>query len=425
MMRTRMFKGNQNYWMAVVFFLMMIPPGMWGPSLSNILDATLGKDEAKWVIPAASILAPIVGIFSSLYFCALADRKIEAQRLLAYLALSGALFLWLAFSSLQWNWNPIFYFVFQGLNMLISAPMFSLITKIILVNIDKPERKFPIYSVFGTLGWLFAGLMVSYFEWDSSPESGRVGAYVRILMGTLCFMLPRTEPVESRFFGWKAALGLNALELLKNRQIAFFFLTSMLVTIPYGAFYLYAPKHLVLMGSTSPAAAMTLGQLVEIFAMLFLAVVGSRFRMQTFLMWSMLLGATRYLLFVFSVETNWILLLYLGLALHGPIYAFMSITGKLFIDRRVPSDMRGQAQALYSCFVTNIGGVAGGVFCGAWFNLCLGPGMNEFIFGWWSLFWLLLAAMILACLLFFFAGDLFFVSRTRNQNSPSNHQEGT
>ncbi len=382
----------------MVFFLMMVPPGMWVPSLTNILDETIGE-ASSWVLPMAAVIGPIVAIFSSLFFSSLADRKMEAQRLLGILALAGAAFLWMAFSSLKWGWHPGFYLLFQGMNALMSAPMFALITKIMLVNIDDHERKFPIYSLFGTLGWMMAGLLVSGLDMDADPETGRIGAFIRVGMGALCFMLPRTPPAENAQTGWKAALGLNALSLFKNRQVAIFFIVSMLVSIPYVSFYMYAPKMLTWMGDQHQTASMTLGQIAEIFAILLLSALAGRFKMRYFFVVSMSLGVLRFALFALAGELSMISLLYIGLALHGPIYTFMSITGRMFVDKRVGPELRGQAQALYTSLNGSVGGIIGGVFCGSLFNSTVGNDEAQ-----WPSYWWILAGVVLACLVLFILG---------------------
>lgn len=392
-------QGGNNYWMAVVFFLMMVPPGMWVPNLANILDATIGEADSEWVLPAAFAIGPIVGIFSSLMFSSLADRKMEAQNLLGILSLAGALFLWLAFSSLKWGWNPWFYLGFQAANMLISTPMFALITKIMLVNIDNPERKYPIYSLFGTFGWMSSGLVVSYLALNESPETGCIGAYIRLLMGFLCFKLPITPPVKSNKKGWKVALGLEAFSLFKNRSVAVFFTISALLFIPYSAFYPYAPKLLTELGSTTQAAHMSLAQVLEIGAILLLSIIGAKLRMRWILITSISLGVIRYLSFAIAAEQQLLWVVLVGISFHGPIYAFMSITGRMFVDKRVDPSMRGQAQALYGILTNSCGGLIGALACGWLFKETVGVNVSH-----WPQFWYILSGFTFICLVLFILG---------------------
>jgi len=196
----------QGVWIGVGFFLLSIPLGLWGPALPNILESY----DALWVIPYATAVGPIVGIFSSLAFAALADQRVAAEKLFGYLALAGAGFVWLAFASLSWGWSPWWYVGFQGMNALISAPMWALLTKVALVHSTDPGRQFPLYRLWGTVGWIVAGVTVSWLSLDSSATSGMAAAMVRVVLACAAFMLPHTKPILGESRSLSAALGLNA-----------------------------------------------------------------------------------------------------------------------------------------------------------------------------------------------------------------------
>jgi len=145
---------TRNSWIGVVFFLLSVAPGLWMPAISNIL----ASHNAMWVTDYAAAVAPAAAILSSLFFAALADRKFEAQKLLGVVSISGAVFLWLAFKSLEWDWSPWWFVFFQGCNALIAAPMWALLTKVALASSENAERDFPLYRVWGTVGWIVAGI---------------------------------------------------------------------------------------------------------------------------------------------------------------------------------------------------------------------------------------------------------------------------
>mgnify|MGYP001581661942 CR=1 FL=1 len=386
---------QRRYMMGVVMFLMFIPPGMWVPSLPNVLETY----HARWVLPYATAVGPLLAIFSALVFGALADRKMEAQKLLGMLGLGGAGFLWLAFSSLKWGWNPGWYLFFQGCNALISAPMIPLITKVKLVNLPNAAKSFPLYSMCGTLGWITGGWVVSLLGLDLSAEAGRGGAFIRLFMGCLCFLLPATLPTDRESKGWKAALGLTAFGLLKNRELRVFYLASALFAIPCVSFYMIVPTMLKAFGSQSPTAQMTLGQCSEVLAMLFLSLVAGRLRIRWLLIVAMLLGVLRFGLFALAGELGALQVIWLGIALHGPIYAFMAVTGRIFLDQRVPGTMRGQAQALYHLLVASVAGVLGAFFCELLYQMQVSAPPES-----WRLYWSVLAVFAMLPLVYFFVG---------------------
>ncbi|GAA5494247.1 putative nucleoside transporter YegT [Rubritalea halochordaticola] len=404
--------GARTIWIGVVFFLLSVPPGLWSPALPNILESY----DALWVIPYATAVGPVVSIFSSLMFASLADRRVEAQKLLGVLSLAGAGFLYMAFAVLSWGWNPWWYVVMQGMNALISAPMWALITKIALEHAENPTKQFPLYRLWGTVGWAFAGILVSWLALDASAEAGKAAALVRILLAAAAFMLPVTKPIPSEERGLRAALGLNAFTLFRDRTLRVYFITATLIAVPLMAHYMYAPKQLLEMGQLpgnddwfsnvvksmlpGPTAQMTFGQITEIGAMLFLSWVGARARVKALVIVALIVGVTRFAVYALAGQTGIMMWMWLGVSLHGPCYTLFSITGQMFMDRRVPRNMRGQAQALFGLLSGSVGGSVGALTCGFVFSMT-GAGQTWMA---WTIFWTILSVMVLLCLVYFSIG---------------------
>lgn len=365
------------------------------PSLPNILEA----QGLRWLLPYAMALTPLCAMLSALVFGALSDRKMNAEKLLGALGIFGAFFLWLGFFALEHGWHPGWYLFFQGCNALISGPMFALITKIKLVNLPNAAKSLPLYAMGGTIGWILGGWIVSWYALDQSADTGQLAAYIRFFMGFLCFLLPATPPTDHVSRGWKAALGLTAFKLLKVRELRVFYLASALFTIPCVSFYMLVPTMLKEFGSLHPTAQMTLGQVVEIGSMLFLSMVAGRFRIRWFLIVGMVLGLARFALFALAGDLGLLAVIWLGIALHGPIYTFTMVAGRIFLDKRVPDTMRGQAQALYQLLVGSVAGVVGSFFCETVYQRHVTDELSS-----WSGFWWVLAAFTLIPLAYFFIG---------------------
>jgi MFS family permease len=403
-----------KFWIGVVFFWLAFAPGLWAPAIVNILDSY----DAIWAIDYTWAVGPGVAILSSLIFASLADRKYHAQNLLGVLSISGAVFLWLAFSSLEWGWNPWWFVFFQACNVFIAAPLWILVTKVTLVHSSKAERDLPLLTIFGTLGWISAGLLVSWLELDASATTGKISCGVRILVGLAAFMMPKTPHFESLVVPtWKEKLGLSAFVLFENRKLKVLFITVMLLAIPMSSFYMYAPKLLKELAAVDtssfaisvqswlpgPSAQMTLGQVAEIGALLLLSYLGVRVRLRWIMAIAMTLGMMRFAFFALAGENHLLALMWLGVALHGPIFAFSSITGQMFVDRQVPNEMRAQALALMS-LMTSVGGVIGPLAVGQLYKKT--ADVNSGKEGWntWPLFWWVLTIAVFLCLVYFLTG---------------------
>lgn len=174
-----------------------------------------------------------------------------------------------------------------------------------------------------------------------------------------------------------------------------FLLTTLLFTIPLGAFYMYAPIQLKELGDAHPAASMTLGQVTEIVAMLVLGWLLARGKLRWVLVGALVLGLARYGLFALAGWMGSLPWMWLGIAMHGPCYTFFYITGQVLVDRRVGPGMRSQAQALLGTIVGGVGGLLGSLFCGWYYAFNKGLPDN------WVFFWGGLAVAVLACLLYF------------------------
>lgn len=391
-MVSRLGRGD-TWWIAAAFFMLSVPAGMWLPSLPNIL----GSRGMQWVLPYAFAVGPAVGLLSPMVFGSMADHRFSAQKLMGVLSVSGAVFLALAFLAIERGWGAWAYLGFQTMNALISAPMWSLLSTVAFANLDNAHASFPRYRVWGTFGWIAAGISVSSLGWDDSTMAGIAAAAMRVLLGAVCFMLPDTPPQGDPGGGvpsWRRRLGLGALVLFRERAMRVFLLTSVFFAVPLGAFYMCTPMLLTDLGDAHPTASMTLGQWTEILAMLMLGGLLARGRVKWVLAASLALGLLRYVLYAVGGATGGLAWVWIGIAMHGPCYTFFYVTGQMLVDQRVQPSMRGQAQALLAT-LGGVGGLAGSLVCGWYFGIVTGlPGD-------WELLWGGLAALVLACGLYF------------------------
>lgn len=364
--------------MAVVFFLLASAPGFWFPALTNVLES---YGLGGWRV-AVFLVPPISGMISPLIFSAQVDQRLEAQKVLGWIMLLGAGFLFMAFYALENAWGGAWFLTFFVINALISAPAWSLLTTITLSNLADPGKTFGYFRVWGTIGWMVAGLIVSLCNLDFSAETGKIGAAVRILAGLACFLLPVTLPKGAKPKSWSDSLGFGAMKLLKDRDLFIYFFTALLFNIPLGAYYLHTPKHLAELGVSKVSAYMTTAQVMETVAMLAMGVVIARYRVKTILLVAIGCGVLRYSFYATN-EVTWLVL---GITLHGICWTFFFEAGRVFVHRRVEEGMRTQAQALLGFFSGGLGGVIG-IFVVNWLYQIIVPSHG------WSAYWLTLTAM--------------------------------
>jgi nucleoside transporter len=223
------------------------------------------------------------------------------------------------------------------------------------------EKEFPLIRVFGTIGWIVAGLMIGTLGLEATAMPLRLAAGASIVLGLFCLALPHTPPQAKGRVGLRDVLGLDALKLMADRSFAIFVLGSFLVCIPLQFYYAFANPFLNELHVANAAGKMTLGQMSEIGFMLVMPWFFRRLGVKYMLLVGMAAWAARYALFAYGDNAAMVWMLYAGILLHGVCYDFFFVTGQIYVDRQAPPDLRAAAQG-FIAFVT----LGVGMFIGSW-----------------------------------------------------------
>lgn len=393
--------------LAVFFFFQWCATGMWNVPFSNILK-TAGL--ASFIAPAFACNA-IAAFISPLLVGSLADRGFSPVKLLRGLFWLSGVMLGFTFLAIDRGWGGGAMLVGMQLHALCFSPTSSLVATIALAELRQPSQQYGPLRLWGTIGWIAAGCIVSWvLAADASPLSGYVAAAMFLALGFATFALPARELVSAGGArNWKELLGLDALQLLRNPDHRTILLSVTLFGIPLAAFYPYAPLHLSALGFTHPSATMSLGQVSEVTGLLLLAGLTRRIRLKWVLLGGLLFGVMRYGLFALNTPTA----LLVGISLHGACYAFYNITAQIYLAERVEPAMQARAQALFAMLTGGVSNLLGYLGTGWLFQLTsTSTGAR------WTLFWSLLCAATAAVTVYFScnymgAGQGFF--RGRNQ----------
>ena len=389
-------KKGHRFWLCPAFFLLAAALGFWVPVLANVLHA---KGWGSYVTLTFMVL-PLSAIISPLIFSARADQVIAAEKLLGIIVATGAILAGVAFMLLEQGKEPILFILFFGLNSLVMAPAWPLLTTITLSSTDHPERDFGKFRVWGSLGWMGAGWLVSLLAMDLSASVGWLSVGASILAAVCCFLLPHCPPKGGPPKNVLDVLGLRAFRLFKQRDTAMFFGTAFLFSIPLSAYFMHTPQQLRFLGCEQIAAVMTVGQLTEVVAMLMMGWLLRTWSIKSIFVLALVCGTLRYLLYAVGASDDSIASVLLGVALHGICWTYFFEAGKVFLARRIERGIRTQSQALLALFTSGIGGLAGTAFVG-WAHGYL---VNETTGAGWSDYWWLLTAVCGFCVIGFMIG---------------------
>jgi nucleoside transporter len=388
-----------------MMFLQYFVWGAWYVTMGTYLLKTLQFDgQQSGLAYGTTALAAMISPF---FVGLVADRFFSAERTLGVLHLLGAMTLFYASTLTSFSQ---FYPVLL-IHTLCYMPTLALTNALSFRHMTNPGIEFPGIRVLGTVGWIAAGLAISYvFKAEDNVTQFHVGAVASALLGVFCFFLPHTPPLQT---GKKVTvadiLGLEALQLMKDRSFLIFVLGSFLICIPLQFYYAFTNAFLNEIGMVNAAGKMTLGQVSEFVFLLIMPIFFRRLGVKKMLLVGMLAWSVRYLLFAWGNTSALAWMLYLGIILHGICYDFFFVTGQIYVDKQAPSHMRAAAQG-FIAFVT----LGVGMFIGSWLSGKIVDlyRIEGVVSHDWPKVWLVPAIAAAAVLVLF---ALFFQDRSRSE----------
>lgn len=371
-------KFNTRLQLSTMMFLNFFVWGIWFVTMGTYLTkghigATGGQTGLAYGTQClGAIIAPfIIGM--------IADKFIAAQKILGFLHIVGAGVLYYISSRTDF---ASFYSLLL-IYMVLYMPTLALVNSISLKQISNPEKEFSGIRMWGTIGWIVAGLIIGWFAWEPSSQlmtaasatdatdavkgqlkdsasvlkiTFTISAFVSLAMGIYSFFLPNTPPPKA---GQKVTvaevLGLDALKILKDKNYLIFFFASILICIPLAFYYGQANQFLNEAGMAKAAAKMTMGQIAETVFLFLMPFFFAKFGTKQMLLIGMFAWIARYALFAYGDVGSNIWMLYLGIILHGVCYDFFFVTGQIYTDIKAGPRVRSSAQGLITLATYGLG----------------------------------------------------------------------
>jgi len=349
--------------LSIMMFLQFFIWGGWFVTLGTFLGQTLSANggEIGMAFSTQSWGAIIAPFFVGL----IADRFFNAERILGVLHLIGAVLMYMMYQAQDF---AAFYPYVLGY-MIAYMPTLALVNSVSFGQMKDPAKEFGKVRVWGTIGWIVAGLVISFvFSWDSQVaiadgmlrNTFMLGAVASVILAAYSFTLPSTPPKGAgQSNSVSEILGLDALNLLKDRSFLVFFLSSVLICIPLAFYYQNANPFLASVGVENATGIMTIGQMSEVLFLLIMPVLLSRFGIKLTLLIGMLAWALRYVLFAYGNADSGMAMLILGIALHGICYDFFFVTGQIYTDAKAGDKNKSAAQGMITLATYGVGMLIG------------------------------------------------------------------
>lgn len=391
--------------LSVMMFLEFFIWGAWFVTLGTFLDKTLHATgvQAGSVFSTQSwgaIIAPfIIGL--------IADKYFNAEKILGVLHIVGAILMYQMFKATDVS---VFYPYVLGY-MVLYMPTLALVNSVSFNQMVDPEKEFSSIRVWGTVGWILAGLAISYlFHWDS-PNGIQQGFLKNtflmagigsLVLGLFSFTLPSTPPKIAK--GEKVSvaqlLGLDALKLLKDKNFAIFFIASILICIPLAFYYQNAGAFLADIKVDNPTGKMAIGQISEAAFLLCLPIFFKKFGFKWTILVGMAAWAIRYTMFAYGNAGDLSFLLILGIALHGVCYDFFFVSGQIYTDSKAGAQFKSAAQGMITLATYGVGMLVGFYIAGL-----ISDKYNSAAGHDWKMIWIIpagIAALVFLMFILFF-----------------------
>jgi len=337
--------------LSVMMFLQFFAWGSWFVTLA----LAMGNNNLGDFIGGAFESAPIAAIFAPLFLGLVADRLFSSERVMGVLMLiGGGIMCAIATIAPQGAekgglivWLMIAY-------MLCYMPTLGLGNTITFTHLKQEE--FPKVRVWGTIGWIVAGLALGAAGWSASLNIFWLGAISSLALGVYSFTLPHTPPpAKGKPIDIGSLFMLDAFKLFKSPPFAVFAICSMLICIPLAYYYGQTSAFLGATGFKQAASTMALGQMSEIIFMILIPFFFRKLGVKMMLLIGMACWVARYVLFAFGAPDQVAWMLLMGVALHGICYDFFFVTGFIYTDKKAPAEIRGQAQSLLVFLTQGLG----------------------------------------------------------------------
>ena len=395
--------------LSLMMFAQYFAWGVWLVPLSTYMSKGLKFDS---IIGTTYGLIGIATIASTLFVGMVADRFVAAQKLLGILSIGAGLALFWVSTITQ---SPGMFLAGCMLHFLFYASTIPLATAIAFNAVEDVGKEFPGVRVWGTIGWIVAGLLVGVISGAAATALPmRIAAAVYTALGIYAFTLPDTPPRARREpINVPALFGLDIVLGYRDKAFWVFILCTLALMVPKSFYDTYANTFFVeknlavnLFGTRLEATAIqTAGQVFETFFLVSLPFLLTRLGIKRVLLIGMVAWGVRFLLFGFGYDGAQAIMpmILTGIIIHGICYDFLFVSGQIYVDRKFDIGARSRAQAFLTLMTQGIGIVFGSNIAGAVYGMHTSGEAHD-----WRAIWIVPAIVALVSAVLF---AMFFRER--------------
>ena len=396
---------------------------VWGSYLTS-MGSYLASVGLATKIGIFYAMQGIVSIFMPTLMGIVADKFIPAQKLLGLChGIAGAGMIGAGFYGMMAGSEVEFAILFSlyAIGAAFYMPTIALSNSVAYNILEKngfdTVKDFPPIRVFGTIGFICAMLFVNFVsingvQFQNSYNQFFTSGVLGVLMLVYCFTLPECPCCKDSGENQTLAdrFGLNAFSLFKDKQMAIFFIFSMLLGValqitngfanPFISHFKDVPEFAQTWGARNANALISISQVSETLGILLIPIAMKLFGIKRVMLIAMFAWVLRFGLFGAGNPGTGVWMLILSMIVYGVAFDFFNISGSLYVNMRTSAKIQNSAQGLFMLMTNGIGATVG--------TLSAQAVVNHFVYnpiargeaGNWSAAWYAFAiyAMVVAIL---------------------------
>jgi NHS family xanthosine MFS transporter len=360
--------------LIIMNFLEFFVWGSWLISLGGYMIVQLQFTGGQ--VGAVYATMGIASLFMPALMGIVADRWVNAERVLGTLHIIGALLLLWASTITSVDQYPLFYLIML-LNSMAFMPTIALNNTVSYIVLEKNQydiiKDFPPIRVWGTVGFIAAMWLVDLLGFTKSPMQLYVSAGSGLVLGIYAFTMPACKPVpNTEKKNWVQALGLDAFVLFKQQKMLVFFIFALLlgaalqITNAFGGAFLddFKTTYPDSFGVQHPNLLLSISQISETLFILTIPFFLQKFGIKKVMLMSIIAWILRFALFGIGNPGEGLHWLVLSMIIYGMAFDFFNISGSLFVEKEADVTIRASAQGLFMLMTNGIGAYLGGTLSG-------------------------------------------------------------
>ncbi len=386
-------QNNSPFLLPRLSFMMFLQFAIWGAWLPILYPFLLGYREFTLTETGLCLSAGAIGaIFGPFIAGQLADRVISTEKLLSISHLIGAVLVYMLGTS-----DTFMQFaILSGVYGFVYAPTIALTNSLTFHHLPNRDRDFGKVRLWGTVGWIVAGITVGQYlriwstptgvpieEITAAQNAGRVIAFsvsaaLGVVMGIYCLTLPHTPPSRNQKnrFAW-----LETLREIRLQPLLTLFVIAVPVSIIHQFYFVYTSDFVTgIQNSAGSDAAntfangintvlgvgggglMTIGQMSEIVVLAFMPILAVKLSKKTLLCTGLVAYGLRMAIFAYFPTLVPVIV---GVALHGLCFGCFIFVAFMVVDEYCSKDVRATAQNFFNLVIVGVGIIVGSLFATA------------------------------------------------------------